>query len=85
VTLDKFTHQQDFVVVANIKVGLHALCDGLAQILAFHLDHNRKWEPLEQRQFLSVVVAVVEYGDPDVHGMICVLAINLVEIETVVH
>ena len=66
--------------MTNIKVGLHALCDGLGQILPFHLDHYRKRKPLKQRQLLSVVVAMVVDGDPDVHGVVRVLAVYLVEI-----
>lgn len=80
VTLDKFADQQDFVVVANIKIGLHALSHRLAQTLPLHLYHDRKWKPLKQGQFLSVVVAMVEYRDPDVHSVVCVLAVDLVKV-----
>ena len=66
--------------MTNIKVGLHALCNRLGQILPFHLDHYRKRKPLKQRQLLSVVVAMVVDRDPDVHGVVCILAVDLVEI-----
>ena len=63
----------------NLEVGLHALDQGTLQIVTFYLDHHLKRKAFEQSQFAAEVVGVFVNGNPNLVGVVSVLAIYLVQ------
>ena len=85
VVLDKFTHDLQLIIRPNVEICLHTLDNRLIEILRVHLEHDLEWEPLEDGQFTAEIVRMLIDWQPDLHSIVSVLPIDLIQIETVVH
>jgi hypothetical protein len=79
---DELANDLNFIVVPNVKIGLHAL-ENLVHIRRLHFEHNLEWEPFQLRKLLAIVIRVLEDGDPYLHCVVRIL--TLVEREAIVH
>lgn len=79
---DELANDLDFIVVPNVKIGLHAL-ENLVHIRRLHFEHDLEWEPFQLCKLLAIVIRVLEDGDPYLHRVVRIL--TLVEREAIVH
>ena len=85
VVLDKLANNLKLVVRPNVKVGLHALNDRLVEVLRVYLEHDLERESLQDGQLTAEIIRVLVDWQPDLHGVVCILAVDLVQIEAIVH
>ena len=83
--LDQLADDLKLVIRTNIEVGLHALDHRLLEILGVNLKHNLEWESLQNGQLTSEVIRVLIDRQPNLHGVVRILSIDLVEIQSVIH
>ena len=83
--LDQLADDLKLVIRTNIEVGLHTLDHRLLEILRVNLKHNLEWESLQNGQLTSEVIRVLIDRQPNLHGVIRILSIDLVEIQSVIH
>lgn len=85
VVLDQSADNLKLVVRPNVKVGLHAFNDRLMEIVTFDLEHNLEGESLEDGELTPEIVRVLIDWKPDLHRIVRVLPIDLIEEEAVEH
>ena len=85
VVANQSAHNLKVVVRPNLKVGLHAFHQRTLQVVAFYLDHYLERKAFEQSQLAAEVIRVFVNGNPNLVGIVCVLAIHLVQTKPIVH
>ena len=71
--------------MTNIEVSLHPLENLILQLWALNFEHDLERESFQERKLLPVIITMLKNRDPDLQRVVWVLAIDLVQAETVVH
>ena len=85
VVLDQLTDNLKLVIWSNIKVSLHTFNNRCIKVFRVDLEHDLEREPLQNGKLASKIVRMLIDWQPDLHSIVRILPIDLVEIEAIVH
>ena len=82
---DQLADDLKLIVWTNIKVSLHTFHNRLSEVLRVDLEHDLEWEPFQDRQLTAEIIRVFVDGQPDLHSVVSVLPVDLIQVEAIVH